>query len=135
MACSTTYSSAPADAFDIAGDGGAEFLATVRTPAAPRKCAARNAAPRFCCGRGGGVVLSTTIFIHLLIPVMPVTPTHANQKEAALLLVIHAWNMQVVRASTPDKMSTDMTCSTCKQYLIKLTKQPRSWPGNVCCIW
>ena len=122
MACSTTYSSAPADAFDIAGDGGAEFLATVSMPAAPRKCAARSAAPRFCCGRGAGVVLSTTTFIHLLIPAMPVSPTHAKQKGIVLLQVMHSWHMQVVRASTPDKVSTDMTCNTCKALSIVLAR-------------
>ena len=46
-------SMAPALALDTAADSGALLRWHVSTPATPRKCAERSAAPKFCCGGWG----------------------------------------------------------------------------------
>lgn len=47
--CTVMASRAPALALATTGDSGAEFFAQQTTPVAPKKCADRSTAPRFCC--------------------------------------------------------------------------------------
>ena len=54
-------STAPALALLTAGVSGAELRAQVRTPAAPRKYAARTAAPMFCCAPAFSNYMSVVI--------------------------------------------------------------------------
>ena len=63
-------STAPALALLTAGVSGAELRAQVSTPAAPRKYAARTAAPMFCCAAAPRHHTSVEVYVvwHIMYP-------------------------------------------------------------------